>query len=287
MVILFLKWISDYALHPGFAKRYNFGMASWTVEVKTQTQLIETVRVEDQDWDSSILQMKVARIVDFIEHAKHDRVSYAALVKDFTAKDLSYVVVRRPQGEWSRVHSLECAGFRLVDGIVQFRAQLAPEDKQLSCQLDIAQQSEADELGKIAAETFTVSRFHNDPLLSKSIASQIHIEWMRNSVLGRNQATALIARDPNGEIAGFVTCKVKSDVGTIELIGVAKPFVGQGFGKRLVRESSIWFAKRGCNFVEVQTQTNNFTAQNLYAKQGFAAVASHLTLRWARTDEPV
>ena len=208
---------------------------------------------------------------------------YSGLPSEFRKNNWDYVVVRRPQNEWPRIQALEDAGFRTVDGIVEFVREIeAVPGVRIaeSYQLRLAEKGDAARVGELAVKTFSISRFHNDPLITRAQADRVHREWGRNSCLGK-AADGVWLVETGDHLSGFITCGVKDNVGTIGLIAVDPHEAGKGLGPVLVHKSCQWFAEQGCKWVRVLTQTNNHAAMKLYTKTGFDPVGTFITLRWA------
>lgn len=238
---------------------------------------IDNVIIEVLEWDSLILGRRCARIkeTEAIHNGRHD---FSDLVYKFKEIGVEYVVARRPQGEWQRLHAFQRAGFVVVDGILTFRKALTAMGGDREAVPAGAE--DADQLAALAARNFSFSRFHNDPLLTQSQAEQVHAEWVRNSCLG-SAADAVWKIESEGVAAGFVTCKIKDGVGEIVLICVAREFAGRGLGLKLMSRACDWFLDKGIKTVQIQTQTHNLAAMALYFKSGFAPYGSSFTLRWA------
>jgi len=248
----------------------------------------ETVTVEAREWDSQVLGLRTARINEII---RLDRAvlksstapKYLPLIDGLTRAGFEYVTARRPQSEWAQIHRLENAGFRALDGILEFALTLDQRDRTARAArfpLRLAAVSDAVRLAELSARTFTLSRFHNDPLLTRAQADRVFYEWARNSCLGVAAQAVWICEDGDRPL-GLITCKLNGQTGIIDLVGVDSAAVGHGVGSALVHKAFAWFIEQGCARVTVQTQTSNLAAIHLYSKLGFKPSAASLTLRWA------
>lgn len=253
--------------------------------LKSDENPIETISLKTLDWDSKMLGFRCARIDEISIHeddfARRDEV-YKGLVQEFRSLGLEYVTARRPQGEWRRNQDLESAGFQLVDGILDFSGDvenLGTAKLQTPYFARLATLADAQSVAVLCRETFTKSRFYNDPRLTKSQAESVHFEWGRNSCLG-DVADAVWLIEKASHVVGFVTCQVAGDVGRIVLIGIDRGHTGQGIGRALVSLATSWFREQKCHEVRVQTQTDNVAAMALYGQSGFRPVASYNTFRW-------
>ncbi len=240
------------------------------------------ITVQVQDWDTQLLNRACASLVDFssAQEGISNKRDYGLLLEKLKELRLQYVVARRPENEWSRIRALEKVGFELVDGIVSMRCplssiKLAP----LSAHARLARPEDTEAIANLSSAVFKQGRFFNDPLITLDQATQVHFQWARNSCLGRVPAVWVI--EQKQIILGFVTCKIEERIGIIELIGVKKEAAGQGLGQDLMAAACHWFFQKQCSEVQVQTQTSNYQAINLYIKCQFRPFANSLTLRWA------
>lgn len=247
----------------------------------------ENLTVSYLDWDSKVLERRCASISEMSEVVEGQKFDYSSLPSEFIKHKWEYVIVRRPQSEWPRIQAMEDAGFRTVDGIVEFVRELqnlTPVRVPDNYQVRLAEKNDADKVGDLAVKTFSISRFHNDPLLTKVQVDRVHREWARNSCLGQ-AADGVLLIETEESLSGFITCGIKDNVGTIGLIGVDPHDSGKGLGAVLVQKACHWFAEQGCQWVRVLTQTNNHAAMKLYTRTGFDPVGTFVTLRWSITSQ--
>jgi len=237
----------------------------------------ETVTLEPLSWDTQVLGLNSARVVDIAGSSATP--DYAALTSKLRSLGFQYVIARRPQAEWSRFRAFEAAGFQLVDGILSYRRELGSVPHATG-NFRVATAADATAVGEMAARTFVYSRFHNDPLLSGKMAAHVHNEWAKNSVLGKAADCVWLAEE-NGRLMGFCTGKISGETGSIVLLAVDKNFSGRGLGHNLSYKVCEWFKLQGAKVVTVQTQTSNVPAMSLYTSAGFQPFQSSYTLRWA------
>ena len=230
---------------------------------------IEWLAVQSQTWDSQVLQRSCARIAQIGtcgEQAILSEDFYSGLPSALIQLGLNYVVVRRPTGEWDRVHALERSGFRILDAILTFTRKLgAQPERKSSSSLRLASSLDATAVALLSAQSFPLSRFHNDPVLTLEQSRNVHYEWAKNSCLGLAAKAVWIAEEKE-TLSGFITWPESA---------------GKGIGSALVNRSLEWFAQQGCTQVHVQTQIDNHAAIQLYSKLGFSVMATGMTLRWA------
>ena len=249
----------------------------------------ESVNIKTLDWDSQVLGLRSAALADMTVLKKDTQfppLHYTPLVAELRGWGMQYVIARRPQSEWTRIHALERSGFRAIDGILEFGKALpnySPVNLPEGLMLRLATERDAESVGRLAQQTFTKSRFHNDPILNKTQTDRVHFEWGKNACLGiAAQGVWLVERETH--LAGFITCNLNGTTGSIGLVGVNAADAGQGLGVALVAKACQWFSEKKCIQVRVQTQTDNHAAIRLYGKFSFDPLSTQVTLRWAASE---
>lgn len=172
-------------------------------------------------------------------------------------------------------------GFRIVD--VSVRLARAPADSTPSIAPDVivrsARQSDFDRVVEIAGSTFKYSRFHLDPLVSRSMADNIKRAWMESYRHGTRGSGCLVATLEN-TVVGFlavVETAAPHPARIIDLIGVDGSSQGRGVGRALV-ETFIREASGQVARLEVGTQAANAPSVRLYENSGFRFTGAAYTL---------
>jgi ribosomal protein S18 acetylase RimI-like enzyme len=162
----------------------------------------------------------------------------------------------------ARLHRFCDAGFRVVCTSVTLRREPAPIDggagvRPLDPDRDAA-------VPDIAAEAFSLSRFHLDPNVPDEVAVRIKRDWAQAYLDGTRGDGALVV-EADGQVVGFLGVVAAGDVRVIDLIAVAPSAQGRGAGGALVRRlCSDWSGP-----VEVGTQTANERGIRFYERLGF------------------
>jgi ribosomal protein S18 acetylase RimI-like enzyme len=123
----------------------------------------------------------------------------------------------------------------------------------------------------IAGTCFRYSRFHLDPLVPPVIANRIKREWIHSYIekkRGEQLFAALEADVPVGFLA-VIASRTNGRPGyTIDLIGVAPEYQGQGIGRALTAFFIDHYNERA-EYLQVGTQAANIASMRLYQKLGF------------------
>lgn len=265
-------------------------MKELSVTVNGQVEL--TAQLETLDWDSQVLGIPVGRLIKFNilpEAKKHSTELFKKIEEMLQLSQLQYVTARLPQAQWWLIQGFESVGFQTVDSVAEFGKEIELTQRPQRLQAPKlpsgysfrpATPEDAEAVANLALKTFSLSRFHNDPILTRTQAERVHFEWAKNCCTGK-QADQVWLIETKHEIVGFITNKLKNKIGVIDLIAVSSGESGRGFGRALMQQSESWFTACDCKEISVQTQANNYAAMALYAHCGFRIRLTQNTLRWS------
>lgn len=180
------------------------------------------------------------------------------------------------------VRELGAAGFYVVDlNVVLARARAdhsPPLDVTGVAVKDATPEHYAAALD-IAERSFRYSRFHLDPLISRTAADRVKREWIRSYVEGRRGERLMLAHG-DGQVLGFLAVLASNEEGrrvrTIDLIAVAPHAQGRGVGTALV--SSFIERYADCDRLEVGTQAANIPSLALYQRCGFRVARTRMVM---------
>lgn len=175
------------------------------------------------------------------------------------------------------VRQLSSAGLYVVDVNVTFRidprAQANAERGAATSEVVVREIEPADEDDTldIAATCFQYSRFHLDPLVSRTIADRIKRDWILNYIKrqrGDRLFVALIGERPVGFLAAIAIEANGKKICAIDLVGVSRQFQRRRVGQALTQFFIEYYQQR-CDYLDVGTQTANIPSMRLYQKMGF------------------
>ena len=198
------------------------------------------------------------------------------LDKDLTFEAKSFVDVKIPVDQIRPLTILQNLGFRLVDTNVQLLKAAGEMRKEVhTCRF--ASESDYNSVCKIASSSFTKSRFHLDPLISKDTADLVKKEWAGNFFKGLRGKWMVVA-EVEGKVVGFLQLLKRSDsVIVIDLIAIDTSMQGKG-----IAGSMISFANREClespGDIIVGTQISNIQSLAFYTKHGFRIISGDYVL---------
>ena len=140
-----------------------------------------------------------------------------------------------------------------------------------------ASDSDYDSVCEIAGSSFTKSRFHLDPLISKETADLVKREWAGNFFKGLRGKWMVLA-EVEDKVVGFLQLLKKSDSTiVIDLIAIKANMQGKG-----IAGSMISFANSECletpGDIKVGTQISNIQSLAFYIKHGFRIISADYVL---------
>ncbi len=245
----------------------------------------------DLEWDSEQLRIPVTRIDQLLTEntsiLEDLKLKEKLLIEFIERKKNHYIFVRVDSKNLGSVYSFENTGFNLIDGILTFYLPMREfTSRVLNADLILreAKESDIDEISEIGGKIYKFDRFHNDPVINKNNADELHSIWLKNSVK-KVAADNVFVAEYEGKIVSFVTCKLikfpflQFTLGDIILVGTNSSHQGQGFGKIITNYSLNWFKKQNVNVVQVKTQLANIPAAKTYMECGFKFIKSELTFR--------
>jgi GNAT superfamily N-acetyltransferase len=119
----------------------------------------------------------------------------------------------------------------------------------------------------IASTSHGATRFYADPNFDDARCDAFYDTWITRSFEGW-AAGVLVAEGPAGP-AGYVSCHLDGDTGSIGLIAVDEVARGRGTGVALPLGAVAWCAGRGATRMTVVTQGRNVSALRTFARAGF------------------
>lgn len=219
-------------------------------------------------WDSDFFGVRVARV-----NAGRLTAERAAQINAWCARnaiDCLYFLADSDDATTTRL--AEDHAYRLVDLRMTYAHAGVPATSPAP-PLRPATAADLPALERIAAVSYTDSRYYYDPCFRREQCDALYTAWVRNSVGG--YADAVHIADEAGQVGGFISCHLTRAAGdgslrgSIGLVGVAENLRGRGVGGRLVGGALAWFARQGARPVTVVTQGRNLGAQKLYQRAGF------------------
>jgi ribosomal protein S18 acetylase RimI-like enzyme len=183
-------------------------------------------------------------------------------------------MVKVPVSNIYDCNHLQRLNFFLVDTNIQLQ-KLSDKSSLLANNLDVrfSKSSDQDAVLKIAANSFTYDRFHNDPDITQEAAEKIKVEWAKNYFMNA-RGDWMVVVEEGGVIFGFLQLLRGVDGALIiDLIAVDQNYRNKGAAQKMIS-----FAMRNCEtkteVVRVGTQLANLPSISLYLKMGFTVISA-------------
>lgn len=111
-------------------------------------------------------------------------------------------------------------------------------------------------------------RLAKDKLIPIKTAHLMYEKWVENSIFA-SYADEVIFTLKDGKPRGFITLKRTGNGISIDLIVVDPMFQNKGIGKDLVAAACQYAIEVDAEWIEVETEAENVSANRLYQKAGF------------------
>tara|TARA_B100000686_G_scaffold321563_1_gene374363 strand:- start:1655 stop:2371 length:717 start_codon:yes stop_codon:yes gene_type:complete len=235
--------------------------------------------IKKLEWDTIWFKKKIGALVS-------DEFSKDMLISDLEEakrEQYKYIICHLKSPQPETINLLENQNFYLSDisiiwnmSVGDYLSRLRTTELDSHAKTSEALVKDIPELQEMIKPMFPNSRFYSDPFFSHEEADNLHVVWIKNSVLGK--AADLALQIPG---KGFVTCKKKENkVGEVILIGVKGEFRGKNLGKVLMNSSVEWFSNNGIKTIKIKTQLKNIPAMNFYRKLGFSIDGYEMTFSY-------
>lgn len=278
-------------LEKGFVEYIAWYKSIWGHLSRAQTSVERAAAAETSDskpflkpdkWLSNILGRPAYQLIvtpalleaDHVDHARSRSELREALSRG------AFFSAKVPVSDAAARGFLEQLGFCLIDTNLRLeavaeraaafgrhdRGQERGDKGQGQIQLRFAETSDRDGVVSLARRSFVFSRFHQDPLIPKSVADEIKAQWAGNFFKGERGDRMVVAVS-NGTIAGFALLASGDGPSVvIDLIAVDEGCRRRGIAARMIE----FVASQDCpNRVVVGTQVANLPSVCLYEKLGF------------------
>jgi ribosomal protein S18 acetylase RimI-like enzyme len=180
------------------------------------------------------------------------------------------------------IRRFEDAGFRVVDMTITLDAPVAALPAGDMNGARFARPTDRAAVAGIAANSFSLSRFHLDPEFPRLLADRTREAWAANFFDGQ-RGDAMIVGENDGQLAAFMLLLgPQSGMLTIDLIAVDPRARRHGYGTACIRFAVTQIA--AVERLRVSTQAANVGSLRFYESLGFRASATHYVLHLHRSE---
>ena len=234
--------------------------------------------IEELKWDTEFFGVKSARV---ILNNEIDKQELKEILRTIEFNNYEFVTINNIKNNDNNNYILGdiIGNIFLADVNIQFEKKVGIRDEidnNVSIHNNFAYNQD---IVKISEDSFSYSRFINDPSLHK--ASKVYVEWAKNAFNKENKY--FCTYKISNKVTGYLLFSFSDIVLTIELIAVDSMHKGQGIGKKLISKVEKFAYLNNISIMKVGTQLNNIYAQNFYINNGFKHISNnsiyHLWLR--------
>lgn len=238
-------------------------------------------------WDSQHFDRRIGRL----PHPPQTPDGWKAVDQSARLQALDCVYLLLDIADSPAIAAAEASGFQLVDLRYTLDRDIPGQPlaaPALPAGANLRQATPADsaDLQAIARQVHTDTRFFSDTHFDPARSAEMYAVWIASYLEEAQNVTVWLA-EMEGEVLGYLTCRISGELGRIGLVGLAPRGRGQGLGSALLAAGCEWFAQQGAIRVEVVTQGRNLPAQRLYQRGGFHSTRLQLWFhKWYSPSDP-
>lgn len=192
--------------------------------------------------------------------------------------DNAFVYSKLPVGHLRSLVALTAVGFQLVDTAITLERRCQPHTfcpLHTTMTISEARPEHCQPVTALARHAYSLTRFHQDPYISRNVADDIQARWAANFFLGKRGDFMLVA-EKDGTVQGFLLALTPdSHTVVVDLIAVAPQAQRQGVGKALINAAQAHCQRP---VARTGTQLANTGSLSFYQKMGFTLCQAAHTL---------
>lgn len=217
-------------------------------------------------WDSDYFGISCGRVALSGEINEREQSDICRFCRDFNFVTIANLHNNKANNLWLGTATKAF----LADINIQFIKQIVAGSATMDSRITITNKYEGSHnLLDIAAESFSFSRFFNDPKLPTEQAKNIYKHWTGEAFNREDKYFTLYFKDKQPVAYVLFILNKEENYGCIELIAVDKGRLGQGIGKALIHATESYLAEQGILSLRVGTQADNQAAIAFYVSCGF------------------
>lgn len=240
-------------------------------------------------WDEEIFGVPIAQINNFqIKNNEIAASSFEHFKEWLISEDIYLCSARIPQSQVIEAAFLQGQEFKFIElNICPERSlELATRESEKEITIEVARETDWDEMVSTASQIFKVGRFHNDPALGPELGNLRYARWMQNSLSDPDQVTYRVMWQDR--MAAFFVCQ-SDDGGVVswQLNAMLPEFAGKGIGKKIWEKMMLHHIEEGLVKARTSISSHNAAALNLYVSLGFRFFEPSVTLHLVRKSIPI
>ncbi len=231
-------------------------------------------------WLSEVLGKRVSKLVLTADCDPHQEGVLDSLRRQLDDIDFSFAFIPAEAANLARAISL--CDFELIDTQVRFdKIRLNGSSANSSTRVRPALPADEAVVCRIAAESFTGSRFYRDDRIDRSEAKRIKQEWAANYFRGR-RGEAMFVAELNDSVVGFIQLLRQEDTLVLDLIAISSEARGKQLASELISTAERLMAPFRSWIVG--TQLSNTASLRLYEQNGFRFKDAAYIFHWHKSN---
>ncbi|WP_456270681.1 N-acetyltransferase family protein [Bacillus sp. JZ39] len=231
---------------------------------------------EDSLWESKVLQKKVMNVKLLAANSTGQlKRLFEAFYTVRQMDETDFIFARVPAEDIGAAHVIQQQpSSYFVGSLLKLAMPPSFYDKTPPFfELGPPEPGDTEAICELARDSFTKSRYFQDPHLSRDAANEIFQEWTRNNLNGR--AAVNIVAKYNGEVIGYLQGLSRDDECILDLMAVKPGFEGKRIAFHLLANLIEQPETQKHRTVTAGTQLHNVRAIRLYERMGFTAEQSY------------
>lgn len=223
------------------------------------------MKLEHIEWDSHFFDLEIGRIIC---NNNVDESELKATI-NIAKQNYSLLYVVTPENNELNIKFVTDNGGKLVDKKIVYMLDIGDNNiESYSNIYDITGDKLNDNLLELTYLSGQYSRFLLDKQMPVNAFERLYQEWIEKS-LSRELADKVFVYSEDDKILGFITIRIKENIGEIGLIAVSELVQGKRIGSKLIDTCINYLKQNSINQLTVPTQLPNNLACKFYEKYGF------------------
>jgi hypothetical protein len=258
--------------------------------------------INDLPWDSNIFKIHMASVSEFVLNSNcscKEIVAGSLIEKAITSAKKNryqFLLCKVYTDDLVAIHALERAGFLLVDTLLDYQVdfrktpfiKIPEQNSAADTIIRFARLEDENELSELAKAAFAnhFGRYHSDPRIPQSLATQVYVEWLHSCL--RGYADYFVLAEIEGKIAGLSIWKKASKLEKNIPVRINHYSIGaihpDFFGRKLfslLTYEGMKLLYQETDIIEGPTHINNYAVQRGYTRLGWQiGNACHSFHKW-------
>lgn len=241
------------------------------------------ILAEEAKWDSLVLGFPCVQIVKFEIYDKTMAVNDFKVFKFWIIENkIGFVSCRLGNALLTESIFLESNDFRFIEMVLHPYLDITGSNEFYHSdilEIEMAKESDIQELQFIAENVFFNERFHVDPRLGSQYGNHRYGQWVANALCHPTQV--LLKVSEKDKIIGFFIVENR-EINHVywHLTAISTEYQGRGYGHRVWKSMMCYHADNSIESISTTISARNNRVLNLYSKLQFNFKPAEMTFHW-------